>query len=341
MIGSHIIPAFYLEQFATKQSKKKPGRTWVYEKGKEPAHRSISVQGKERGYFATLLADRLVDDQEAERTLAALENECNEILFCSQSELFDWSSWRHRKKLAFYAGLLYARTTQRRDHSRLVGLQIYDELVSAASDMPLMQGMADTINTSFKLHAFTAESMQATVLNLVRKGKDSAEMNAHFVSNLQWLAEYFESLLLQKYWQVWRPPEGMEFATSDNPVVNFIPLPNGPFHPGHGFNRPGVLTAFPLAPHACLIMGMAQPHPESRRVDVETVVKTNDALISICDRYVYTKTRSERIHESVKLYAGSFKYGINALLPIGMKMPKVRDFLLQLFGLESDGSQRA
>jgi hypothetical protein len=336
MIGSHIIPAFYLEQFATRQSKKKPGRIWVYEKDKEPDHRSISVQGKEKGYFATLLADSSVDDQEAERALAALENECNEILFCSQSELFDWSSWRHRKKLAFYAGLLYARATQRRDHSRLVGLQIYDELVSAAADVPLMLGIANTINATFKLHVFTAESMRATVLDLVRKGKDSAEMNAHFVSNLRWLAEYFEGLLLRRYWQVWRPPEGMEFATSDNPVINFIPLSNGPFHPGHGFNRPGVVTAFPLAPRACLVMGIHKDQPDSRTVDGETVAKTNDALISICDRYVYTKTRSDRVHDSVRLYAGSFKYGINALLPIGMKMPKVRDFLLQLFGLDAE-----
>jgi len=104
MIGSHTIPVFYLQQFANLSSRgKKHGLVWVYEKGREPQERSLRVQGKQKGYFAVLRQDKSVDDEAAEAEITALENECNDALFCGKSELFDWSSYAHRKKLAFYA----------------------------------------------------------------------------------------------------------------------------------------------------------------------------------------------------------------------------------------------
>jgi hypothetical protein len=59
LINSHIIPAFYLEQFATPsvRGKDKPGRIWVYEKGNEPDERATSVQGREKGYFGFINPD--------------------------------------------------------------------------------------------------------------------------------------------------------------------------------------------------------------------------------------------------------------------------------------------
>ncbi len=56
-INSHIIPGFYLEQFATKKRSGKPGRIWVYEKTKEPDERATRVQGRENGYFSYTEAD--------------------------------------------------------------------------------------------------------------------------------------------------------------------------------------------------------------------------------------------------------------------------------------------
>jgi Protein of unknown function (DUF4238) len=62
MIGSHIIPRFYLEQFSTPSELRKKGgkrvksgRVWVYEKSKDPKLRSTSRQGRENGYFGFIL----------------------------------------------------------------------------------------------------------------------------------------------------------------------------------------------------------------------------------------------------------------------------------------------
>jgi hypothetical protein len=337
MIGSHTIPVFYLQQFANESSLgKKHGLVWVYESGKEPDQRSLRVQGKQKGYFATLQDDMSMDDEATEAAVTALENECNDVLFCSKSELFDWSSSAHRRRLALYATFLYSRATQRRVHSEKVGLNTYEEFRKAAADSELMRDLSDAVNTAAKQQVFTADSMRDCVLKLVRKGRDPKEINTDFVSELRSLAEHLAGIVLQKHWQVWRAPEGAEFVTSDNPVMNFIPLKHGPFNPGHGFNRPGVLTAFPLAPSVCLIMGVPAGNTDSRRVDAETVTMTNEALISICDRFVYSKTRSDQIQALVQQCAGTFKYGENSLMPVGIKLPSVRGFLRRRFGLDPD-----
>src|SRR5258708_2728264 len=115
MIGSHIIPKFYLEQFATPSTrgKGKPGRIWVYEKGKSPSHRGTSVQGVENGYFGTVRPDGSLEES-LEADLAEREKECGDAFVSAKSELFDWTSTSSRNKIAFYAALLFSRATQRR-----------------------------------------------------------------------------------------------------------------------------------------------------------------------------------------------------------------------------------
>jgi hypothetical protein len=337
MIGSHTIPAFYLQQFANKSSLgKKHGLIWVYEKGKAPAERSIRVQGKQKGYFAVLQNDKSMSDQSSEAAITALENDCNDALFCAKSELFDWSSSTHRRKLAFYVAFLYSRATQRRAHSEKVGLSVYEELEKAAGDDELMQELSESVNAAAKQTLFTADMMRNSVLKTIAEGRTQQSANTHFVSNLRDLTEYLAGLLLQKHWQAWRAPDGMEFVTSDNPVMNFVRLSHGPFHPGHGFNRPGALTAFPLSPHACLIIGVLPGYPEIYKVDPETVRRTNEAMIGICDRYVYSKNLSEETDGIVQQFGGDFKYGVNALMPVGLKLPSARAFLRYRFGLDPD-----
>ena len=340
MIGSHTIPVFYLQQFANASPRgKKHGLIWVYEKGRVPEQRSLRVQGKQKGYFAVLREDESLDDEAAEAEITTLENECNDVLFCAKSELFDWSSYANRKKLAFYAAFLYSRATQRRAHSAKVGLNTHEELETAAADGALMEEISEAVNGAAKARVVTAESIRESVLKQARKGRDPKEINTDFVSNLRGLAEHLAGLLLQRNWQVWRAQGEVEFVTSANPVMNFMPLDHGPFHPGHGFNRPGVFTAFPLSPAACLIMGVPAGYSDSNKVGQETVTKINEALISICDKYVYSKIRSDQTEALVQRYAGTFRYGENSLMPVGIALPSVRQFLRQRFGLDPQDGQ--
>jgi hypothetical protein len=86
-------------------------------------------------------------------------------------------------------------------------------------------------------------------------------------------------------------------VTSDNPLVTFIRLTDEIWHPGHGFRNPGVVVAFPLAPSACLVMGISGT--QSADVDEASVDRVNEIVIRCSDRFVYSKTRSAKIEQMV------------------------------------------
>jgi hypothetical protein len=117
-IGSHVIPRLYLEQFASPSARKgKPGRVWVYQRGKKPQQRATSVQGRENGYFGFVRPDGTLEES-LETRLAKLEKACQDTLVCAKSELFCWSS-AHRNNLAFYASLLFQKGNGRRRNGEL------------------------------------------------------------------------------------------------------------------------------------------------------------------------------------------------------------------------------
>jgi len=114
--------------------------------------------------------------------------------------------------------------------------------------------------------------------------------------------------------------------------VTFVPLRHGVLHPGYGFRKPDADAAFPLAPDACLLMGSAWNVPAS--LDKAAADNLNDVLISVSDRYVYSKTLSREIQGRVDQYGGTTRYGVNAFMPLGIKVPLAREFLRTHFGLD-------
>jgi len=348
VIGSHIIPKFYLEQFATPSKKKgKPGRIWVYEKGKEPDERAPSVQGIENGYFAYIRNDGTEDsvlEDAYERDLANRETECDSVLYCSRSHLYHWP-YGSRDKLAFYAGLLYSRATQRRAHSaqnsRLT-LDLFERAIS--EDKTLLTDLIDCFKRRFN-QDFTEEEIRDIMTKPFQEMRGPGAEKNQFLADLIGSAESIAKLILNKpIWEVWQAPEGLEFITSDNPLVSAVLLPHGKFHPGHGFGKQEIIALFPLAPIACLAAGAFTSGTNGvvgyRSVTASTVTEVNEAILSISDRYVYSKTRSDDVQKTVDLYGGTFRYGVNALMPVGIKLPSVAEAsaaLRRVCGLNSPG----
>ena len=329
LINSHIIPAFYLEQFATPSVRGtiKPGRLWVYEKSKEPDERATSVQGREKGYFGFVEADGTLEES-LETILANRENDCNDVLVCAKSDLFHWPPGS-REKLAFYAALLYRRATQSRTFAGKNWNKILQELQQSTADGQLVKELADCLERRLNTHVST-ESMRNSISEWIKEAQTQATTTNSFLSDILQMAEYIAALLLKKLpWRVLRPPDGTEFVTTDNPLITFVPLGNGLLHPGYGFRKTQAVAVFPLAPQACLVMGDAWPVPTN--LDTETLATLNETLITVSDRYTYSKTRSEQIQEIVQKSAGICRYGINALMPVGLEMPTASQFLRMHF----------
>lgn len=335
MIGSHIIPKFYLEQFSSrsKRGKDKPGRIWVYERRKEPQERATSVQGFENGYFAYVNPDGSMEET-FEAVLADREAECNDVLVSSKFDTFHWPH-RATDKLAFYIALLYSRATQRRTYSSKQWKKILDELRETIEDGSLIKEIAEATAQRLNLQSASEEIVRNVITRYIHESDTPHEAKNNFVSSLLDNAKLVADLLLKKQpWRILRPPEGSEFITTDNPLVTFVPVGNGLLHPGYGFRKEIADAAFPLANNACLLMGNAWHVP--RTLDSEMLASLTQVLISISDRYVYSKTRSQEVNAVVQKHSGESRYGVNAFVPVGIKLPTAREFLRMHFGLEAE-----
>jgi hypothetical protein len=76
MIGSHIIPVFDLQQFATSRlALRSMGWCGYTKKAKSRKREALEFQGKQKGYSAVLQSDKPVDDEATEADITPLEND--------------------------------------------------------------------------------------------------------------------------------------------------------------------------------------------------------------------------------------------------------------------------
>jgi hypothetical protein len=329
-VGSHTIPRFYLEQFANPaRGKGKPGKVWVYEKGKQPQLRATKAQGYENGYFGSVRPDWSLDES-LEKHLAKLEDECNDILVCSKSELCDLRSLTNRNTLAFYVTLLFQRSTSRRNFAMGNWLKLKEPYLKLASNEEYIRDFAEHFSESTG-ESITPEQIRELIQKQAEQFSQKDTIKNFFVSDLLLNVEVIKREFVSKPWQVWEAPSGAEFVTSDNPLVTFLPITQEVWHPGHGFRQPNVVVAFPLAPSACLTMGIVGK--EFERVSEATVKRLNDIVIRASDRFVYAKTPNDRIAEMVEEFGGTSVPGKNAFVGAFPDEKRIEEHMRSTIGI--------
>jgi hypothetical protein len=327
MINSHIIPRFYLKQFATTKANGKH-YVWVYEKGKEPQQQWTKKTAYENGYFAYTLPDGTVEES-LEEKLKVLEEDAGDALVASKSDLFVQSE-TSRFKLASYAALLYSRTTQRLDWTKRNWLEIYQQLDEEMEDKDLVVALADHFNRKLGENK-PAEWIKQNIKELIQRNATTLEAKNHFLEELLNNVEMAKQALLQRRMRILKPPSGMQFVTSDNPLVTFMPLPHGPFLPGEGFDKATTMMVFPVAPNACAFFGGDDPTIR-HYVDAEMVNKIKWAVIASAHHFVFSQTKDAAINETCQQEIGRYIFGKTAFVPRG-PLPTARDFLINTLKL--------
>jgi hypothetical protein len=310
MIGSHVIPRYYLERFAKKRTRSdKTGRFWVYEKDRPPRLGAPKSEGIENGYFEVLQRDH--SKVCYEEAVQRLEDDAKDVLQHCANDCFVWTK-RHRKQMAIYAALLFARAgTRRKANARLWQSTVLDAL-EAINNAEFMSRL--TSHYSEKAgQEITPEDLRQAFMRVAEKSDDPVELKRVFLESLEHSVNSISRALLQKkHWQIWHAPAGAEFITSDNPLCTFLPI-NNEFAPGFGFAKPGVLAALPLNPAACLIMGTLDP-AEHRTVDATVVRQVNEIVAAGMTRYAYSEGKSDEIEYLVRKFGSTLVFGENAFL---------------------------
>jgi len=195
-IGSHVIPRFYLEQFANPPKHEgKPGSVWVYAKGKSPQPRSTKSQGYENGYFGYIQPNGKLDES-LETYLAELEGRCNDTVVCSKSRLFDWSP-AHRNTMAFYASLLLARTTSRKKFSAGNWQRVAQSYARLASDEVFLRDTADHFTNETGIPT-TPDEVRDLILRQAQSFSERQNCQNAFVQDVLTMADSIKPMLLSK-----------------------------------------------------------------------------------------------------------------------------------------------
>lgn len=315
MIGSHIVPRFYLEQFAVKAKKSaRTGHLWVYSTDASPRPGTAANEGRENGYFGIPRDDGSLDES-LENQLQRIEDRATDVLSCVGSELFVWSL-RAKQILASYCGQLYARVRARQAASFWLSDKVWSEFRDLIQDDTFIENVASR-------YAVPTEQVKDSMVGLADKAASPLERKKNFLADIQPSAAWMTQVFLEKQWHVWFAPESVEFITCDNPLVSALPI-NQKFAPGFGFARQDVFVFFPVNPRACLVMRQAPA--QSRRVAPGIVEAVNEVLVYSITKNAYSRTRSQRVAENVAEFGGKLRFGENAFVIPDMQL-SVRSFL--------------
>ena len=261
-----------------------------------PAKRPTIVQGAQKAYFG-IVRPNSKPDESREKELADLEGLCIDTLALAGTQFFDLKSASRRNTLAFYAALLFCRATKRRNYVCQMWTKFHSDLSEVLNDNEFIDKLAQ--HCSILIHKpVPRERIRERLRKSVARMRDVSAVRNDFVENVLALVEPIKRQLLQKPWTIWRAPRNLEFVTSDNPLVTFVRLNDGALHLGYGFRTKDVIAVFPLAPSTCLAMGEGGGSESVTLNEVDTM-RINEAIIRMCDRYVYSKTFSGEIQSLV------------------------------------------
>jgi hypothetical protein len=213
--------------------------------------------------------------------------------------------------LAFYATLLFQRSTSRKTFSALNWSRLKEPYEKLAANEEYLKDAAEHYSQSIG-QAVSPEHIRTVILKQAERFLNKDTTKNSFLLDLLFNVEMIQREFVSKPWQVWGAPAGVGFVTSDNPLVTYIPITPELWHPGHGFRQPNVVVAFPLAPTACLTMGVVGR--EFERVSESVVMRMNDIVVRASDRFVYSRTRSDKIAEMVEEFGGTSVPGKTAFV---------------------------
>lgn len=208
----HFIPQFYQRGFV-------PGgnKIWVYEKDRPPRQRSVRRVGMQIDLYA-FERNKRVDFGTVESALALLDDQAAKIVQRLESERAITD--KERTRLSRFVSVMWRRTPKQRDHVNEKAIDLVPGVF-----VPL-EKLEDRMSPEVKAE------MKRLKEKYSREPPDS--LFAHNVLR----DSIFERVVYSMDWAFFRPPEGKEFFTSDDPVM---------FSRGSGLGSPDAVVLFPLS----------------------------------------------------------------------------------------------
>ena len=309
-IRSHKVPKAYLKRFATEPDRRKRyGKIWVYERGRDPRIGTPHSEAAERGFFVARNEAGKLDDEPLESWAQKIEDRALEALTYASSAVFVWTR-ENRQQMAEYWALMFLRSTSFYDFHKGQSEEIFGgQMRRLNTDSNFRNRVVSHYSTLFG-RTFAEEELLGSVGRAIAGLLTPDEMRNQYVQHILRRVKIFSDILLSKPWQIWEAPHGCEFVTCDSPVMTFRLDEWGRYYVGDGFGKESSIILLPLSPRACLMAGVVGP--QCRYIPESDVFEMNKIIVSSSSHFVYSRTANRQIDELVQRFGGTIRYGINA-----------------------------
>ncbi|MGH9556836.1 MAG: DUF4238 domain-containing protein [Terriglobales bacterium] len=314
----HFLPESFLRGFVDRGILERDGkeRIWVYEKGKPIRLGAPKSEACRRDYYS-LIAGGQKDDR-IEHALACFESDAMPLIRHVATDRVSNISSDYKRKLAYFAGLMYARVPATREFlARLAAEYAKKCLDDAEND-------SGRVAVLLRQHSLGKEVPRERRVEIVSEVvQDLAGWNAETeLTRMLSLSTKVGEALTGYLWEVHHADEENAFITSDTPIATMVPDGYGDCKVGPGFMVEGTFVFWPIASTCCLVMHKHSGFKKQplRNRDVHFV---NRLLMSTTQRFIYYSDKSEKLRASFEKYGGRVKYFDQAFIPEWRDRPEL------------------
>lgn len=286
-VRQHTVPRFYLENFATDMQGDHQRRLHTYRMGRYIGEVGLNNAGV-RKYFYSFKDDAGRMDNSAEVGLSIIETVGAEVI--AKIIRGDHLTEQEHYNMCHFIAVTWARTPQYREkvvrHIKETNDGFLRNMVEDEEQLARSLEEHNRANNT----ALTLDEIKEEIL---RGGVTVAPNSAMILAMTISRAENLIPLIDATNWLVMEGPEGVQFVTSDAPVVlhSAIRPPTG-HHVG--WATPQLEATFPLNDKVCLMMTHDR-RGERIGVDAATVNEVCRRTVESCHEFVFAKRHDDRL----------------------------------------------
>ena len=281
MVRQHIIPQFYLKQFASKAKRSKTYKIKAYnkEKGKE-IYPSLKNIGLEKYFY-----DKY-DPPIFEIVLSFLEYYASRVYHkILKNKSVEILTDKERTIFSHFIFTQYTRTKAARELFNQVHTLIYEDLIRT-KDFPKKEEFAGGFSSFLEDRAYLGQlKIMFDPNNDTNKLMRIPTKSSQHIFSLNW------ELLINN--------NEFEFYTSDHPVFLYEPESDGKTIKGYGiyaFQTPKVEMYFPLSPRLCLAMvgkeSVKFSSGSDNNIEFEELEWINRQIIAEAYQFIFSKNNT-------------------------------------------------
>lgn len=301
----HINPRFYLRAF---QAPDAEGYIWRYDTGSgEILKLSIDDASVRRDYYSHVNEDGLRDTEFIENFISDIESEVAPVFekIITSSDPTDNLTDQERLNFSYFVSLSWLRSpANRRQTAEFLGALIKSTSYAVGSDAKSylqsyrrMEADKDTKEEE----QLSDEEIEETRVFMLSDEYDvniSEQVTLLPLVHLQEVAE----TIVRMNWTWLASPDGIDFITSDSPVIRSIPPV--PHHPmmGLGLRNKFIEVSLPVSPKLCWLGTWIKSAPEIGVAEKQHVKSLNRLRAIDAENYLYASTFQTALGKLGKKY---------------------------------------